>query len=220
MAGFLLVSTMEKVFPYRDDSNIELDGLVLPKLGPFSRLKFKRLRRACIPLICRRNPGRSRLIIAATVLIIVIFFTATCDPCLFDPSYQERLPCETLLITKHRIFSVAFFGDSLIRNPPRGYNMLGKIEMLIPDFNLNLMDFGVGGDKISDMLHRIDDVLLIHADAMILLWDSDISDIDERQMSPYEVRELRAKYASNISSVINKIKLNSPNVLLAMGGLI
>jgi hypothetical protein len=60
--------------------------------------------------------------------------------------------------------------------------------------------------------------LITPADAVILLWDSDISDVDERLMSPSSVLDLHANYVANVTSVIRKIQEAKPSVLMGLAG--
>lgn len=53
---------------------------------------------------------------------------------------------------------------------------------------------------------------------MILLWDSDISEVDERPLSPSSVLELHANYIANMSYVIKRIQKTKTGVLIALAG--
>lgn len=56
------------------------------------------------------------------------------------------------------------------------------------------------------------------ADAVILLWDSDVSDVDERDMSPSSVSELHANYIADVTNVIREIQKSKNGVKMALAG--
>jgi hypothetical protein len=99
---------------------------------------------------------------AIAVSSLITFILITVGPCHLKSSYSK--PLTNFKLSWKRPFNVILFGDSLIRNPNRGYDLLGRISALLPQTNLNLIDMGEGGNKINDMLLRIEEVniYLIH----------------------------------------------------------
>lgn len=109
-----------------------------------------------------RRPKCAKAIIICLIAFIsvIILLLVAVGPCYLDLSYSR--PLSNFKLSWNRPFNVIFFGDSLIRNPSRGYNLLGRIEALIPQSRLNLIDMGEGGDKINNLLLRLEEVIMIY----------------------------------------------------------
>jgi hypothetical protein len=60
--------------------------------------------------------------------------------------------------------------------------------------------------------------LITPADAVILLWDSDISDVDERDLSPSSISELHTNYIANVTNVITEIQKSKNGVKMPLAG--
>lgn len=116
-------------------------------------LSFYRKRPKCLYTI---------IFFAIAVISLITYILVTVGPCHLKSSYSK--PLTNFKLSWKRPFNVILFGDSLIRNPSRGYDLLGRISALLPQSNLNLIDMGEGGNKIYDMLLRIEEVniYLIH----------------------------------------------------------
>jgi lysophospholipase L1-like esterase len=116
---------------------------------------------------------------------------------------------------------IVFVGDSLVHRSLRSYGMFDALreglERRHPDYSVTVVDAGVNGDRIADILARLDrDVLARRPNAVVLYWDSDISDVDERGMTPAEVHRLRASYERNLRQVVSK--LVASGAFVAMSG--
>ena len=106
--------------------------------------------------------------------------------------------------------NITLLGDSLIGRPCNDHGLESKIlERIQPEewkSRINLINSGNSGNKIADILARVDDVLSFNnPSAVILFWDSDCSNVDESSMSSEEVTNLRANYSANVQSVTTKI---------------
>lgn len=117
-------------------------------------------------------------------------------------------------------FTLVLFGDSLLNVPCTYYNMIEKIQHMYPDYNLNIVNQGVNGNKIADMLARIyPDVvdLVPKPDAVIVYWDSDVSDDSVGILNAYQTQE---QYEADLSQVIrillnvtSRVAISGPGIL-------
>lgn len=120
------------------------------------------------------------------------------------------------------IFQVTLFGDSLIDRPFLNLDLDGKIKSYLPQFTLEISNVASSGVKISDMRNRLDEVLdpEVKPDAIILYWDSDVSDVDESKMTSDEVDELRDKYKEDLSYLLSQLVPNITFVAVAGPGIL
>ena len=167
--------------------------------------------------LCRRH-----LIITTSsvflVLSVITFMLLTCAPtCIVDPYYFTAL-------TKQNYdspYRVVLLGDSLISGD-RKQNfgefplMAARIGSFLPHYsNLNFLNFGSEGDTINSIRLRLGSVLSTPADAVILIWDSDVSQNLENSNN---INYIRHNYLSNLTYVITAIQQNNPAVRIAIGG--
>lgn len=119
-------------------------------------------------------------------------------------------------------FQVTLFGDSLINRPFLNLDLDGKIKSYLPQFSLDISNIASSGCKISDMRNKLGDIIdaEIRPDAVILYWDSDVSDVDESKLSADEVDDLRSKYREDLSYILQELVLNVTNVAVAGPGIL
>jgi lysophospholipase L1-like esterase len=105
------------------------------------------------------------------------------------------------------------------------YNLIGKIQALVPQYDLGYLDEGVGGDTIRSMKIRLPEILSIIINhkyfsttptLVILLWDSDICDFDERNVNPEDIPRQRQVYKDDIGYVLTR--LLDTGASIALGG--
>lgn len=76
-----------------------------------------------------------------------------------------------------RPFKIILFGDSLINVPCKFYNLAEKLQHQFPNFAFTIINAGVNNDRIADMKDRMyNDVVSLNPDAVMIFWDSDVSD--------------------------------------------
>ena len=145
------------------------------------------------------------------IIIIIIIITIAVDPIHYiyyaniDNTHSPKAICD-----------VALLGDSLINVPWGLYNLRDKVESQL-DRPVNLYNYGVNGDTIGKILDRTDGMLAnVRPQAVILFWDSDISDINESILHPDQKTALRENYKSALRSVGNKI-LATGSLLVIVG---
>lgn len=115
---------------------------------------------------------------------------------------------------------IVFVGDSLVHRSASDYGMLeairGDLAVHHPSLPVDVVDAGVNGDRIADIRRRLDaDVLGLHPDAVVLYWDSDVSDVDEVRMKPDEVRTLRAAYEADLQTVLERLAASGAHVIMS-----
>jgi lysophospholipase L1-like esterase len=115
---------------------------------------------------------------------------------------------------------IVFVGDSLVHRSAKDHGMLDVILAELtkrhPAFNYSLIDAGVNGDRIADIEERLDrDVLALRPNAVVLFWDSDVSDVDERRLKPPGVQQLRAAYEQSLRDVVNRLAASGPFVVVS-----
>lgn len=74
----------------------------------------------------------------------------------------------------------------------------------------------------SCQYHRLPSILEVMRtrpiNAIMLLWDSDVSDVDEASMSPQQIVSVRDYYRSNITFVIESLRQQQPDLYISMAG--
>lgn len=175
----------------------------------------------------KKYSNRCTFILIGFMLSIIITFTIllTVIPCDTLEAFQMfRSPEYFILegsdqVLSNKIFHVVLFGDSLIHKPFLEFDLGGKIQALLPQFHLQIKDCGFNAATINDLRTNkpyIDCVLSQENNAVILFWDSDVSNVDEWTMSETEVQKLREKYIENLELVIETIQ--DTGALLALAG--
>ena len=148
------------------------------------------------------------LALVASLFVAVIAL----GPCIIveNPSLRLGHPLDRGILagTNKTSYKVILFGDSLVNTPYQDYHMKRLILQYFPKYPIgDIVNAGVGGDRIYRMRDRLyRDALDLNPDAMILLWDSDCSDIDESDYTPDGITELRKKYEDDLVYVVEEIQ--------------
>lgn len=180
-------------------------------VGKFPSSRLSKLLR------CHQNYLVLCAIFYVASLTAIVFFLVTCAPsCILGPSYHRPLTLER----RDTQFNLVMFGDSLITgNHRQKFNMFpsiaSKVSSFIPHYNLNMINFGEGGNRINELRNRLDPVLSTPSDAILLLWDSDVSSNDESADNNTFLREM---YISNVTYVLDRILESDPAKLIAISG--
>ena len=159
-------------------------------------------RRECSRWLYRwRYPLWFLLILAVYVLYITIFnlgwtgygkwwtYTDSSSPALSDADPSAK--------------TVVLIGDSLVNRPFRKFGSGGMIRRRIPEYPLVIWNAGEDGSKIASTYNRLPAALAHNPNAVILLWDSDASDVDESLLTEEQVTELRGNYTETLRLVVN-----------------
>jgi lysophospholipase L1-like esterase len=121
---------------------------------------------------------------------------------------------------KPRSVRIVFVGDSLIHRSAEDLGMLEHIQEALarsrerPD--IEVVDAGINGNRIADIRARLDrDVIDLHPGAVVLYWDSDVSDVNETGMKPDEVRMLRTAYETDLRAVVSRLTDSGTYVVMS-----
>jgi lysophospholipase L1-like esterase len=114
---------------------------------------------------------------------------------------------------------IIFFGDSLVHRSDGDHGLLalvrGGLEERERGRRFELIEAGHNGDKIADLKKRVnEDVLARRPSAVVLYWDSDVSDVDEGRLSPAQFAAVRAAYESNLSDVLRALVRARAHVIM------
>lgn len=71
----------------------------------------------------------------------------------FPMPYERTLPIAT---NNEKTYNIVLFGDSLIKEPMEQFQLAQKMGEYIPDFKLNVQNYGVNGNNVQDMTDRVD----------------------------------------------------------------
>lgn len=168
-----------------------------------------------------RNLCRKHIkVIAGLFLVFVIvttFMLVTCAPtCILDPSFSKPISLRAV----DRPFNLALLGDSLVTgNHIQKFGIFpiiaSKISAFLPNFKLNTINYGHGGDGITAIHARLEYVMSKPPDGIVILWDSDVSSIDE---TPENAAYYRKIYISNVNNLVKDIKQNNSAIYIALAG--
>ena len=107
---------------------------------------------------------------------------------LFIVSYPDVNNNYEYSISSTKTIKVVLFGDSLINVGCTYYNLAEKLQYQFPQYSLTIINAGVNGNKIADMKARMySDVVDQHPDAVIIYWDSDVSDLSLEQIEVFRI---------------------------------
>lgn len=196
------------------------EELRLPDCAFYSRLLIVRIyvvsRIKDFISLCRQNLAITTIMIFLACSTAV-FMIISCAPiCTLNPSYSYPVSNSNF----SEPFKLIMFGDSLVTGS-RAQNfgifpqLSSKVSFYLPSYNLNLMNFGHNADGIIALRRRMKRVLATPADAIIILWDSDINaNVESRA----DIDGLRDFYISNVTYVVKEIQKNSSSVHIALAG--
>lgn len=101
-------------------------------------------------------------------------------------------------------FKLVLFGDSLLNVPYRQFELQSKIQQQFPNYEMEIVNSGINGDRISFMFSRLNrDVLSHHPDAVMIFWDSDISD---QSIDTLDMPSTKLKYKDDLHNVLVELK--------------
>jgi lysophospholipase L1-like esterase len=109
---------------------------------------------------------------------------------------------------------VVFVGDSLVNRPDQDHGLLGLVQMALershPGVALDLVNAGSNGDGIADIRARLaQDVLALRPAAVVLYWDSDAADVEDRAAFAWLAEHATAPYRDSGSLTEDGQHLNA-----------
>jgi lysophospholipase L1-like esterase len=113
-----------------------------------------------------------------------------------------------------------FVGDSLVHRSAADHGMLRSVRETLarrhPSHTIEVVDAGINGSRIADIRERLArDVLDLHPHAVVLYWDSDVSDVDETALNASERQTLRAAYEVDLRTVCSRIQASGAYVAMS-----
>ena len=95
------------------------------------------------------------IVVSCAIAIFLPLLLVSGRTCVLPLGYTT--PFQPVPMANHKIngndpFTVILFGDSLINNPFNGYDLSGRIQSFLPKYSIQLLNYGVGGNKIRDMV--------------------------------------------------------------------
>ena len=99
--------------------------------------------------------------------------------------------------------------------------MSEKIDSLVNhNESLNYINSGINGNRIADLKERVTIEIannrITSNDFVLVLWDSDASDVEESELSASELRYVREQFVENLNDVLQFLVKTTP--FLAVGG--
>jgi hypothetical protein len=73
-------------------------------------------------------------------------------PLKYDPSFVSEKKL-------NQTYNIVLFGDSLINFPFQYYELSEKISAYLPDFSVEIQNYGIDSNRIGDMRRRVDNML-------------------------------------------------------------
>jgi hypothetical protein len=117
--------------------------------------------------VCRRFPVTFAALIVFPILGLVVvgicyaIGTPQCTNILaakysYPLNYDRALP---IAMNNNKTYNIVLFGDSLINFGMLEMGLAEKMQAFLPDFKLNIANYGVDSDVIQLMHDRVDDML-------------------------------------------------------------
>lgn len=117
--------------------------------------------------VCRRYPVTFAALIVFPILgfvVLGICYGLAIPHCTnnlaakysYPLNYDRALPIAT---NNNATYNIVLFGDSLIRFGMDEMGLAEKMQAFLPDFKLNIANYGVDSDVIELMRDRVDDML-------------------------------------------------------------
>jgi hypothetical protein len=118
------------------------------------------------------------------------------------------------------IVRIVFVGDSLVHRAQAEHDFLTRVrqrlERSTAGYAFDLVDAGVNGDCIADIRGRLQsDVLDLHPSAVVLYWDSDVSDVDEAAMRAVDVQATRTAYTHALEDVLGRLVSSRAHIIVS-----
>ena len=117
-------------------------------------------------------------------------------------------------ISDNPIRRIVVLGDSLVNRSFREHNLAGKLQSELSGGKLDVINCGYSAVKVAWLLsNAIDEcVLLAQPDAVFILMDTDVSDVNEEPLTADDVEQLRTNYHSNLTRIIETLQQPSTGI--------
>ena len=115
---------------------------------------------------------------------------------------------------------MSLFGDSLLNIPFQTFGLGDKLQALLPSVKLLITNQACNGQTIANLKDRLEFVYEEKPDLVLMHWDTDVSDVDESQLTEAQVVSLRGTYEENLHFVVSELLRNNSFVILSGPGLL
>lgn len=113
---------------------------------------------------------------------------------------------------------ITLLGDSLINKPYHMFNLVERMRKQLPATPfISFYNEGENGNTISMILDRLPQALAHNAAGLILLWDSDVSNVDESTMNSTEIASTREAYMNDLRQVLQDTIAYGTDVIAVAG---
>jgi hypothetical protein len=162
----------------------------------------------CIQLYKLSLKYKILLSLFIAVLIILVIFVAT-PVCPYTPNKFETLTDPfpgniTYEMKQLKTFNLVFIGDSMLMEPIQRYDLFGRISALIPSYKFNAKNSAFNAIRMINVRDMIVNELSVmpKPDGIILMCDSDITDIRFDPLSSDQKSYLLQEYIKNLEFAI------------------
>lgn len=163
-----------------------------------------------------KDSHQNRLYIALLSVFIVSAFYCI-SKLLVANSYEDStLPAYS---NDPKALRVVLYGDSLIKRPFMNFNLGGQLFDALSTRHqpINFHHVSWNGDTIGRMRKRLDQVLEYKPHAVIMQFDSDVSDIHYELLTTPQIEELRTNYVNAVKEVIINLQTNHVEFIALSG---
>ena len=165
------------------------------------------MNRYCLCIVLRVVIG---LLIPLLLLLLLPcatneLFVALLGSCAWRRCFHSA---ESFTTVTNNPIRIVLLGDSLVNRSFREHNLGGKLQSELSGGALDVINCGYSAVKVAWLLsNAIDEcVLLAKPDAVFLLMDTDVSDVNEEVFSREEVELLRTNYHSNLTRLVQSLQ--------------
>lgn len=126
----------------------------------------------------------------------------------------------SLLEGQNHSFNIVLFGDSLINMPFEKFNLGGFLEasLTIPkESSVAIINEGRNSDTVLEMYQRMNTLSAYDPDAVLLLWDSDVSDTSFEDLSEEDFDIVKITYVNFLRDIISTLRENNIRYIAVSG---
>ena len=120
---------------------------------------------------------------------------------------------------------VVLFGDSLIRRSFEQHSLAAKIESRL-QYKVGFVNEGVEADTIARMYYRVGPIVSkllsrrLFPMAVLILWDSDVSDVNEDILNAAQIKALRKNYTTKLRLLLKKLLTTGAYIAVSGPGIL
>lgn len=160
----------------------------------------------------------SIFILLIIIVFLICWFQVPLGYCVHPYDGNPNLLYPTEEKKSNQTINIALVGDSLVLNAMIYFNLIERLHSKLPEYNISFASYSGNGWRISKILQVLyEDILPSKPDAVLLYWDSDVSDVFEIYESKERVAQIRAAYVDRLMKFISVVKASNIS-LIGVGG--